>query len=357
MLFTITRNRFPRWDETEVAVYSRRTGTSTVVITGGADARYVPTGHIIYARQGVLMAAPFDLTRLAVTGAAVGVMPNLMQAAYHGGASSDSGAAQLSIADTGAAAYVPGGTFPAAQRSLVLVDRSGRVEPLKAPAGFYLQVRLSPDGQRLATATTGRNQDVWVGELSRGTFTRLTTVGRNAGPVWTPDGKRIVYRSAQAGPDNLFWQPADGGEPERLTTSPRNQVPAAWSPNGQVRFQVYVQPYPGPGARIPISTDGGMSPVWRHDGQELFYQKADPGGEVQMMSVSISTAPNLRAGVPQMLFRGRYFASAPARGYDVLPDGRHFVMIKHDERPAIPVSQVVLVQNWFEELKRIMTAK
>ena len=290
----------------------------------------------------------------------------------------------------------------------------GRVEPLKVPPGFYLHARVSPDGERLAIATTGRNQDVWVSELSRGTFTRLTTAGRNATPVWTPDGKRIVYRSAQAGPDNLFWRPVDGGGPERLTTSPRTQVPGGWTPDGQVlalyeiseerdalgyiwllptgtgkptrltqgtfsesgvdfspdgrwvayastesgRSQVYVQPYPGPGARIPISTDGGLAPIWRTNGQELFYQKGDPNdGEIQMMSVPISTAPTLRAGVPQLLFRGRYISGSPARGYDVMPDGNHFIMIKHDERPAMPVSQIVLIQNWFEDLKARLPRK
>lgn len=125
----------------------------------------------------------------------------------------------------------------------------------------------------------------------------------------------------------------------------------AYASNESGRFQVYVQPYPGPGARVPISTDGGQAPVWRSNGQELFYEKVDANGEIQMMSVPISTSPTLRAGFAQMLFRGRYQAGTPARGYDVMPDGNHFIMVKHDERPAVPVTRIVLVQNWFEDLK------
>lgn len=294
VVFTVTRNRFPRWSETQLVVYSRRTGERTILIEGGADARYVATGHLVYVREGVLMAAPFDLTRLEVTGGSVGVIPDLMQAAYHPGSTNDSGAAQFTVSETGAP-YIPGGVFPEPQNSLVLVDRTGGVEPLPIPPGPFAQPRLSPGGERFAVGTLGRNQDIWVADMARSTFTRLTTEGRNASPVWTPDGTRIVYRSAIRGADGLFWRPAGGsGAAELLVTvSERNLVPASWSPDGQVLafyalagsgdVDIWVLPMNGDRRPRPVFEtpffEGGAD--FSPDGQWLAYD-SDESGRRQM---------------------------------------------------------------------------
>jgi Tol biopolymer transport system component len=416
VVFTVTRNRFPRWNDTELVVYSRRTGKRTVLIKGGADARYVATGHLIYVREGVLMAAPFDLTRLEVTGGSVGVIPNLMQAAYETGSGNDSGAAQFTVSQTGTLAYIPGGVAPQPNNHVILVDRTGRMEALSVPVGPFQQPRLSPDGKRFAVFTTGRDQDIWVDDMARSTFTRLTTEGRNASPVWTPDGTRIAYRSGIRGVDGLFWRPADGsGAAEPITLSERNLVPGSWSPDGQVlafydlggppdntgvdiwvvpmngdrkprsllatpffeggvdfspdgqwlayesnesgRREVYVRAYPGLGARQMISTAGGMSPIWRRDGQELVYiVQASTGGdnEISVMAVPVTTQPVFRVGTARRLFAGRYLANVPARNYDVTPDGTRFLMVQGEGSPPITVTDIVLVQNWTEELKRLM---
>jgi hypothetical protein len=118
---------------------------------------------------------------------------------------------------------------------------------------------------------------------------------------------------------------------------------------------VYVQPYPGPGPRLPVSTNGGTAPAWSRDGRELFFTTTQTvGGQAaptKMMVVPVAFSPTFSAGAPRMLFEGRYGASAAIRPYDVAPDGRRFLMVQQKERPVVSVSEMVLVQNWFEELR------
>jgi serine/threonine-protein kinase len=361
------------------------------------------------------MAAPFDLTRLEVSGGSVGVLPDLMQAAYHAGSPADSGAAQFTVSHTGTLAYIPGGIVPELRNHLVLVDRTGRVEPLPIPAGPFQLPRLSPDDKRFAVSTSGRDQDVWVADIARGTFTRLTTEGRNAAPVWTPDGTRIVYRSGIRGVEDLFWRPADGsGAAEPITLGERNLVPGSWSPDSQAlafydlpdsggvdiwvqpmngdqkpqpliatpfneggvdfspdgrwlayhsnesgRIEVYVRAHPGLGAKQMISTAGGMSPIWLRDREELVYiVPASPGdNEISVMAVPVTTQPVFRLGTARRLFGGRYGQNHPSRNYDVTADGTQFLMVQGDDRPPVAVTDIVLVQNWTEELKRLVPVK
>jgi serine/threonine-protein kinase len=429
VLFTVTRNRFPRWDETQVFVYSRRTRTQKRLIEGGADARYASSGHLVYLRNGVLMAAPFDPMRLVVTGGSVALVADVMQAAYEAGSAWDTGAGQLALSDSGALAYIPGGVVPDAQRTLVWVDRNGKAVPLSLSLRSFKDVRLSPDGQRVAVSTFGMNMDLYVFEVARGNLTRLTTEGRNGTPVWSPDGTRLAYRSGRAGADNLYWQLADGsGRPERLTTSRNNQIPATWTPDSQGlifyellhqqsdgqrarpisriayelvdawllplygartprpilqspifklgvdvspdgrwlayastesdRPEVYVHPYDRPGPRVKVSADDGMTPVWRRDGRELFFiVPPDPEGRIQVMVAPVTTKPVLSIGTPTRLFEGNYYTTWPARTFDVTADGQRFLMIQDKDLPSVKISQIVLVQNWFEELKRLVPGK
>jgi Tol biopolymer transport system component len=224
----------------------------------------------------------------------------------------------LSVSSTGSLLYASGGIFPDAERILAWVDRNGSAEPLPLSPRPYVNPRLSPDGQRVLVWTQG-DRNVWVHELSRGVITRLTFEGRNARAIWTPDGTRITYASTSAGAENLFSRPSDGsGTAERLASSDVQQAPGAWTPDGKTllfmdgaladdiwtlslegdrrphpfsqtpfneqypdlspdgrwlayasnqsgRVEVYVQPYPGPGARQQISVDGGTAPVWSRD--------------------------------------------------------------------------------------------
>src|SRR5262249_55105967 len=212
-----------------------------VLIDEGADARYMPTGHLVYTRNGTLMAAPFDLARLQVTGGSVGMLDSVMQAVHAPRVSINTGAAQFTVSDSGTLLYVPGGIFPAAERSLVWVSRTGAIQSLPVPPKSYLGPRLSPDGQRVAMFTQGQDGGIWIYDLARGTLTRFATGSFSLRPVWTPDGKRLIF----SGPQGLFWKPSDGSAPEeRLTTSEYAQMAESWSADGKTL--AFTQ-NPGPG--------------------------------------------------------------------------------------------------------------
>ena len=416
VLFTVTHTPLPTWEDTEIVAQSLATGQRTVLIRGGADARYLRSGHLLYLRRGTLMAVPFDSDRLAVTGGEVALIADVMQSANTPSEASDSGAGQFSVSETGSLLYLPGGMFPDPERSLAWVDRTGQVQPLALPARAYLSPRISPDGHRVVLWTQG-DRNVWVHDLARGTLTRLTSEARNARAIWTPDGTRVTYGSATGGNENIFWKPADGSGPaERLTTSDHMHLSADWSPDGQTlvfveprpetgqdiwvlplsgnrqpraiiqtrfdeaypdfspdghwlayasnesgRTEVYVQPYPGPGPRQQVSTDGGTAPAWSRDGRELFYTTTQTtGGQAtftKMMAVTVGLRPTFTAGAPRVLFQGNYGATAGIRGYDVTADGRRFLMVQQKERPRVSASEMILVQNWLEELKARVPAK
>ncbi len=383
------------WTNAQVAVQSVGTGERRNMI-GGTQPRYALSGHLVYAQAGTLMAAPFDLQRLAVTGAAVPVVGDLLQ-------SSSSGAAQYSISATGSLVYVSGGV-QATQRRLEWVIRNGTELPLAAPARSYRAPRLSPDGRRIAVNVEEQETQIWLYDLARDTSARWTFEGTaNQFPSWTPDGKRIAFESNKEGPPNIFWQLADGsGGLERLTTSDDTDIPVSWSPDGQMlafievapttgydiwvlrlserkvqpflrtplnesvprfspdgrwlayvsdesgRFEVYVQPYPGPGGKYQISAEGGTEPAWNPNGRELFYRSGD-----KMMAVDITTQLGFAAGNPRMLFEGQYVLTPGTYpNYDVSPDGQRFLMLKPSDSAEAAPTQINVVLNWFEELKQ-----
>jgi serine/threonine-protein kinase len=380
----------------QVAVQSVGTNQRRNLTQGGTQPRYAPSGHLVYAQGGSLMAMPFDPQRLAVTGTAVPVVEGVLQ-------SPTTGAAQYSFSGTGSLVYVSGG-IQSTQLRLVWVSRNGAEQPLVAPAHAYLQPRLSPDGRRVAVGIVEQESQTWLYDLSRETLTRLTFEGNyNPMPVWTPDGKRIAFESNKEGVPNLFWQLADGsGGLERLTTSEYIQAPSSWSPDGQLlaffevnpttgvdiwvlrmgdrkaqpflrtrfneaaprfspdgrwlayisdesgRYEIYVQPYPGPGGKWQISTEGGTEPAWNPNGRELFYRSGD-----KMMAVEITTQLIFAAGTPRKLFEGKYEpAPVPIANYDVSSDGQRFLMLKSSDQELAAPTQINVVLNWFEELKR-----
>jgi Tol biopolymer transport system component len=383
------------WTNAQVAVQSISTGKRQNLVQAGMYPRYAPSGHLVYAQGGNLMAVPFDPQRLEVTGIALTVVEGVSQ--------SPAGAAQYDISATGSLVYVAGGVQSAQSRP-VWVKRDGAEQPLAAPARVYISPRLSPNGQRIAVGIQEQGTQVWLYDLSRETPTRLTFDGEtNGAPLWTPDGKRIAFQSNREGPVNLFWQLADGsGAIERLTTSEYLQAPSSWSPDGQLlafvelnpttgldiwvlrlsdrkaqpflrtpfneatprfspdgrwlaytsnesgRYEIYVQPYPGPGGKWQISTGGGTEPVWNPNGRELFYRSSE-----KMMAVDIATQAGFTAGNPRMLFEGPYQAtSATSPNYDVSPDGQRFLMLKPVEQAERAPTQINVVLNWFEELKQ-----
>ena len=383
----------------QISVQSLRSGSGRNLASGGTP-RYASSGHLLYAQGGTLMAAPFDVQRLTVTGTAVPVVEGVLQSPV-------TGIAQYSISSTGSLTYASGPL--AAQSRLVWVSRNGAEQPVAAPPHIYGFLRLSPDGRRLAvTITEQESQHIWLYDFARETLSPFT-FGEAADrvPIWMPDGKRIAFISTSGGRQNLYWQLADGsGGLEQLTTGNDLDVPAAFSSDSQVlalfgqnsdttgyglsvlrlsdrkvqrlprssrtqsndavpsfspdghwlayvsdesgRFEVYVQPYPGPGGKYQISTEGGMEPMWNPRGKELFYRNND-----KMMAVDITTQPNFAAGKPRMLFQGPYLNTTILMPYyDVSPDGERFLMLKPVEQAAVALTQIIVVQNWFEELKR-----
>jgi len=344
---------------------------------------------------------PFDLEQLEVTGQPVTIVEDLMM--------EPGGAAHFALSDNGALVYVPGGML-GTDRKLVWVDREGEATPVPVPSRPYMEPSLSPDGERVAvTIPEGSNYEVWIAELVRGVLTRLTFhPGEDLGPIWSRDGKRITFRSemAETAPQ-LFETPADGsGTPESMYEweQTSSQTPGSYSSDALVfaggpgstgdrgiwvlpledngkpilflqtefheyspmfspdggwityvsdesgRAEVYARPYPGPGEKWQISTEGGTEPVWASNGRELFYRNGN-----KMMAVVITTEPVFNAGKPRLLFEKRYAVTnrpdAP-RNYDISPDGQRFLMVKR-EQDVIP-TELIVVLNWFEELKRLV---
>jgi serine/threonine-protein kinase len=337
-----------------------------------------------------LLAQPFDADRLEMKGDAIPIAEGVQFNAANAKAA-------VTVSANGVLAYrlVPS----AAQNKLVWVDRKGTEQPLDAPPHAYRNPRISPDGQRVAVTIDELGTQEWLLDTKRGTLTRLTFEGSyNGALAWTPDGKRISFGSDRAGQRNLFWQLADGsGGTERLATSDRSQIASSWSPDGQTlafeqtdsgtgydlyvyrlgdrkvetflqtrfnevapkfspdgrwlayvsdesgRNEVYVQPYPGPGGKWQISTEGGTEPVWAHNG-ELFYRNGD-----KMMAVGTNTKGNFSADTPKVLFEGNYATYNTMPAYDVTPDGQRFLMTKTSEQGSREISVVL---NWFEELKQ-----
>jgi Tol biopolymer transport system component len=418
VMFTVTKSAFPSWDDTLVVAQSLATGERKVLIESAADARYVSTGHLVFLRRGTLMAVPFDPERLEVTGAPVGLVAGVMQAANIQPLQIDTGAGQFAVSDSGALIYAAGGPYAQDRWSLVWVDRTGKSETLRVPPGSYHAPRLSPDGRRVAFTSTTGDWDLWTYDVARGIAVRMPMEGAQSAAIWTPDGARLTFASTMKGPRALFMIRPDGTGPlEQL--SPTNLIedvgafPNSWTPDGRTlavgyrrgiwaldrderaeprqvvtttgaisaqadfspdgrwlaystftlgsgRGQVYVQPYPALDRREQVSTENGSGPAWRQDGRELYYlENASGDGPLRMrvMAAPITTTPNFSADTPRVLFEGPFRADGPFRGFDVTPDGARFLMVREVPRAPARISQMVLVQNWTEELKRLVPSK
>jgi Tol biopolymer transport system component len=411
ILFTLARRQ--DWDTAQIVVQSLDTGRRHVVVQRGTDARYVPTGHLVYALGGTVLAVAFDVTTLAVTGGAVPLVEDVAQLNV---------TAHFAISSEGALVYVPGNAVAGGppKRTLVWVDRQGREDPIKAPPRAYFYPRLSPDGTRVALDLRDQEQDIWIWDLARETLTRLTL-----GPtfeqygVWTHDGRAVIFSSSQFGgpsaPRSLFRQASDGtgtieqltqgavaqfasavtpdgtavifreetppkklgdrpgtdlfllplvGErrPRPLVQTPADELNAEVSPDGHWlayqsnesgRHEIYVRPFPNVDAgKRQVSTSGGTQPLWARNGRELFY--ASMGA---LMRVPLTMGSTFEPGTVTKLLDGPYLLAPPpalGRMYDVSPDGRRFLMMKESRTSDEPAAsaRIIFVQNWFEELKR-----
>ncbi len=398
VLFTVFKSASV--EQTQIVAHSLATGERKVLVSGGAGARYVPTGHLVYGLNGALLAVAFDAQSLEVRGNPVPVLEGVSTKATP--------VMNFDVSQDGSLVYVTGGAGRGAQANLVWVGREGGEEVLSAPIRSYLYPRISPDGQRVAVSVPDEDgeEDVWIWDLGRETLDRFTRApGRDLTAVWTPDSREVVFSSNHGGTFDLYRRAADGtGAVRPLTNSPDSLFPSSISPDGKLlvyrvgavsrldlgvlslegegapqlllatdinersgeispdgRFlayqsdesgkdEIYVRPFPEvDGGRFPISVGGGSEPLWSPDGNEIFYRAGD-----RLMAAPVQTEPAFEAGKPLELFTGSY-AVGLHRMYDIHPDGNRFLMIKPVETTEEgPGNQVVLVQNWFEELKRLV---
>ncbi len=381
----------------QVAVLDLTTGAHSVLMRGGSHGHYVNSGHLVFTAEGGLRAVPFDLAKLETRGTPVTVLPQLV--------TTTRGSGDFAVAADGTFAYVEAPGFAASeQRTLVWVDRQGREESLGAPPRPYFHPRISPDGTRVAVAIADQEHDIWMWDLARQTLSQLTfDPAPDFSPAWTPDGRRLVFFSQRGREPGLFWQPVDGtGTPERLATGapttavtpdaahvlfaltsnkdlamvsldgtrrvqslsnhPSTERNGIVSPDGRWlayesdasgRFEIYVRPFARAQAgQWLISAGGGTRPLWSPNGAELFY--VAPGGALMASQVHPRDGA-WSADRPTKIVDGRYATEGvrDRRSYDVSPDGRRFLMIKQSAG-GVTAPQIVVVHNWFEELRRLV---
>jgi dipeptidyl aminopeptidase/acylaminoacyl peptidase len=357
----------------------------------GATPKVASTGDLLFQRQGAIWATRFDAARLTVLGSPV----QLVQA----GRRTEALGAMFDAARDGTMIYVSGTSDEIA--SLVWLDRAGSATPALTEQLAFQSARISPDGKRVAVSIP---PDVWVYDLDRGSRIRLTTEGLNRRSVWSPDGAEIAFYSTPPGSaeQDMFAAPSTGGPARRLLAKPGPQYPDAWSRDGKsmifedgeqggasrrdlwllptngepqallaTRFyergavispngewlafvsdesgsaEVYVQRFPGSGPKVPVSTNGGIQPVWARNGRELFYRQGD-----MLMTVAVQLQP-FRIDAPQKLFEmpaAVYNLDLNFADYDVAPDGR-FLAIRNE---AARTQEIYVVLNFAEELRRAL---
>jgi serine/threonine-protein kinase len=396
------------WDKAQIFIQSVKSSERKPLISGGSDARYLPTGHIIYALGGVEYAVPFDLGHLAVNGSPVSVVEGVKRSL--GGIT---GTTHLAASDTGSLAFESGPTSAMSQSSVALIDRTtGAIQPLPLPSGAYEYPRASPDGRRIAFGSDVGV--VWIYELSGANQARrLTVSGHDRFPVWV-DNDRVAFQSDRDSDLGIFWQRADGTTPPQRLTKPDDKdtahIPESWSPDGKTLLfamlkksiyslaelsipektmipfagitsalpiastfspdgkwvayttaalgglpgPLFVQPFPPTGATYPISKGTGLHPLWSPDGKELIYSP----GPNQLVSISVTTRPTFTFGNPTPIPRAFIERGPPfERNNDILPDGRLLGTVPVGSAGSAPTPQIQVVLNWFEELKTRVPTK
>jgi serine/threonine-protein kinase len=395
VLFTMKMQGLQSFDDAPIAAVSLKSGERRNVIDGGTGASYASTGHLVYARAGALLAAPFDPARLAVTGPPFTALEGVSH-------SRGTGSAHYALSRTGTLLSLPG-SVDVDNRMLVRVDLRGRVETLTRETRPFIMVRTSPDGRRLAMWIGTADDEVWTYETDRGILARVAQGADH--PVWSPDGEWIVFADTRA--NDIARVRADGTrEPEPLLTRTRSQIPSSISPDGTLlafteatpetgsdvwtlslhtrethlvlggrsnesaavfspdgrwlayvcdetgHDEVYAQPFPGPGAKRQVSVGGGTSPVWGRREGDIFYQS---GAEI--MIVSVRAGASLQPSPPRRVAGGVLAKTTDdvMASWDLGPGGQGFVMPRQLEQKQASTLMVAL--NWAPNLARSGTAR
>jgi serine/threonine-protein kinase len=391
----------------KIMLYSPQSGEDRELFPGHA-ARYLPTGHIVYELEKDLLAVPFDLESLEVSGGSVPLVEGVLRRG---------GAPQYEISDAGTLVYLREmDPNMLASRSLLWVDRKGTEEPLYDSPDLFWHPRLSPDGTQVALCSQQGEgaSDTRIWNLARRTLTRLTfDPAADEFPLWTPDGTRIIFYSGREGNTRLYLRSADGtGSAEPIGSTGTGWIyPGSWSADGKTLLvqenntgnfricalsmekdgelkpllegdamfvqpkispdgrwlaytsnesggnEIYVRPYPEvDGGRWQVSNNGGDSPLWSPDGRELFYRNGDAA-----MAVAVKSDPAFDIENPTVLFQGMYYSADFIPGttelspWDISPDGKRFLMMKNagvGESTGGGPRRINIILNWFEELKQ-----
>jgi serine/threonine-protein kinase len=408
------------FDSANLVVRPLDGGAPKVVVRGASFGRYLPRqsgtlvrdGFLVYMQQGTLFGARFDLSRLEVVGQAVPVLQGVTT-------SPGSGGAQLAFSLDGLLAYVPGSAVTRAA-PVDWTTRDGKTSALRATKAIWQNPMFSPDGQKLVMdIDDGKQRDIWVYDWARDTLTQLTfDPSSDWDPVWTPDGKRIVFTSdrAKRGVFNLYWVNADGtGQTTRLTDSPGSQFPTSWHPRGHFltffqpaaagpsfrndlmmlpmegeparggtpgtptvflgtpaaeslaqfspdgrwvayasneangRFEVYVRPFPGPGGRWRVSSDGGSFPLWSRTAQELLF--TDAGGQILFAPYTV-VGESFRPDKPRAWTPTKLVGMGNAYPYAIHADGKRLALIAQSDQAGVKDDKVVLDFNFLEHLEK-----
>jgi serine/threonine protein kinase len=377
----------------DVALGSLDQPGHSVIVTAESHAVYSPPGFLLYTREGSLMKMPFDINTLKTSGTATPVTGLVSS-------STGSGAARFSVSANGILSYVT--SSGSGTDRLVWFNRSGEPRAMVGDPGDYRNPRLSPDGKRLLVEKVGDGTtDIWLFDLSRGSTTtssRFTIPPlRGQQGVWSPDGSRIAFSVGTPGPSTIYQKPTNGlggeeplvrsetgsgpndwssggllyhvgvgqpptslmlhgkdGKPQSIVSSKSVDVDGRFSPDGKWlayistksgRPEVYLQDFPNATREVQISSDGGLQPVWRRDGTELFYLAPDGA----LMAVSITLAPDPKLGAPKTLFQTNIVAGGTVVGagvhhqYDVSPDGEQFLIVTGGDASETPINVII---NW-----------
>jgi serine/threonine-protein kinase len=405
VLFTVGAiDSTENYDNAEIDAVVIATGERKVVFRGARMARYLPgSGYLLLAREGSLSAVPFDPERLITRGNPVPALQGVQ-------GERATGSSHFAVSDTGTMFFIPG-TDRTAERLLVWLDPSGTPVPLAAPPRPYFEPALSPDGQRVAVAVdSGSSMDVWVYDLARKVLNRLTFGPNNSAPIWSADGRRVIYRKETTdGKIAIAWKPADGaGEEELLLagdrpvfptsaspdgkwlavslqekggpadvymlslagdhklqpfiTGPYDESSASFSPDGRWvayrsnesgRYEIYVKPFPDAKGRWQISAESGGEVRWSPTGKELIYRR-----ENQYFAVPVQTAGTFQAGAARPFLRETFPRITALSGsvFSLSRDGKRVLITVSPKSEASGV-RLEVTTNWAEEMLRAGTAQ
>jgi len=385
LLTVTTATGIDRWDKARIIVESLSSGARIVLLEGGADGRYLDSGHIVYSVGTALFAVPFDVRSLRTLGPPVSILHDVRRAAVP---AVNTANAVVAFSKHGDLAYISGTDDVLA---LASVDLNGRVTPL--PDGDLRAPRVSPDGSQMVAI---HEKAWWMYSLTRHAAPRRIAVaeGANTNPLWTPDGTHVAFRSRHGSGYAIVSRRVDSADREELLL-PLNGFPVGWSRDGKTLFYIfegqlwswtggkqpqlvaaidapyaslspdrqwvafhtyehgravpYIQSLSTPSARFRVSDAGGHAPLWSPDGGKLFYVSGETNS---LIAIDVQTKPTVAFGktvvlVPEIL----HGLALAERRYDITPDGRH-LFVQLPDRPDPRSREVHVVLNWFEELKR-----